>query len=93
MKGGLCQGHGLRLTKAVHWDYLYLGGSFGTSKYVLVIKDDSCHFCELYVWNTANSEAAAEAMSAWISHYEMPRTWISDNGSHFKNDVANSLCK
>jgi hypothetical protein len=30
----------------LHWDFLYMGESFGNSKYLLVMKDEASHFTE-----------------------------------------------
>jgi hypothetical protein len=78
---------------AMHWDFLYLGESFGPSKYLLVMKDDATHFCELTVCDGPTSSVAVEAMLDWYSRYGPPHTWISDNGSHFTSEVINELCK
>ncbi|OWZ16901.1 hypothetical protein PHMEG_0009234 [Phytophthora megakarya] len=53
----------------LHWDFLSLGDSFGSSKYLLVLKDHATHFCELVV------------------------VGVSDNGSHFKNEVVAELSR
>ncbi|OWZ03352.1 LOW QUALITY PROTEIN: hypothetical protein PHMEG_00024933 [Phytophthora megakarya] len=66
--------------EALHWDFLYLHESFRTSKYVLVLKDDCTHFCELVLKQFLRGTAAR-------------KVWISDNGSHFKNEVVGELCR
>ncbi|OWZ15878.1 hypothetical protein PHMEG_00010406 [Phytophthora megakarya] len=75
----------------LHFDFLYLGESFGDSKYVLVLKDHATHFVELVICDNANSSVTAEAILAWHSRFGAPPLWISDNGSHFKNEVISEL--
>ena len=79
--------------EVLHWDFLYLGDSFGSSKYLLVLKDHATHFCELVVADSADSAVAAEAILGWHSRYGVPPLWVSDNGSHFKNEVIKELCR
>ncbi|GMF42754.1 unnamed protein product [Phytophthora fragariaefolia] len=78
--------------QALHWDFLYLGESFGDLKYLLVLKDDASHYCELVKCELPTSTVAADAIMDWHSRFGTPRDWISDPGTHFKNDVINKLC-
>ncbi|KAE8903142.1 hypothetical protein PF003_g12674 [Phytophthora fragariae] len=78
--------------QALHWDFLYLGESFGDMQYLLVLKDDASHYCELVKCETPTSTVAADAIMDWHSRFGIPRDWISDQGSHFKNEVVNELC-
>ncbi|KAE8897356.1 hypothetical protein PF003_g18627 [Phytophthora fragariae] len=78
--------------QALHWDFLYLGESFGDMQYILVLKDDASHYCELVKCETPTSTVAADAIMDWHSRFGIPRDWISDQGSHFKNEVINELC-
>ncbi|KAH9133773.1 hypothetical protein AeRB84_020220 [Aphanomyces euteiches] len=39
--------HAKRRNEGLHFDYLFMGEALGGSKYVLVLKDDLTHFCEL----------------------------------------------
>ncbi|OWZ08102.1 hypothetical protein PHMEG_00019407 [Phytophthora megakarya] len=75
----------------LHFDFLYLGESFGEAKYLLVLKDHATHFVELTVCDSANSTATVEAILSWHSRYGVPPIWVSDNGSHFKNEVMSEL--
>jgi len=79
--------------EALHWDFLYLGESFGPDQYLLVLKDDASHFCELVACATPTCTVAAEAMLSWHARFGAPRLWISDQGTHFKNSVIDLLCK
>ncbi|GMF39813.1 unnamed protein product [Phytophthora fragariaefolia] len=72
----------------LHFDYLYMGESYGNSKYLLVLKDHATHYCELVVADTPDSTVVVEALLAWHSRFGIPPNWISDNGTHFKNEVV-----
>jgi hypothetical protein len=78
---------------ALHWDFLYLGESFGTSKYILVMKDEATHFCQLVVCDTPNSAVAVDALLQWHSGAGLPPLWISDSATHFKNEVIAELAR
>ncbi|KAE8963385.1 hypothetical protein PR002_g29306 [Phytophthora rubi] len=77
----------------LHFDYLSMGESFGDSKYILVLKDHASHYCELVVADTADSSVTVEALLAWHARFGVPPTWISDQGSHFKNEVVAELSR
>jgi len=77
----------------LHWDFLFLGKSYGDSNYLLVLKDHATHFCELVVCDQADSAAATAAIMDWHSRFGVPPVWVSDNGSHFKNEVVAELSR
>ena len=58
--------------QALHWDFLTLGESFGTSRYLLVLKDEASHFVELVTCDSPTAEVAAEAILDWHSRYGVP---------------------
>ncbi|KAE8901206.1 hypothetical protein PF005_g14331 [Phytophthora fragariae] len=70
-----------------------MGESFGDSKYILVLKDHASHYCELVVADTADSSVTVEALLAWHARLGVPPTWISDQGTHFKNEVVAELSR
>lgn len=78
---------------ALHWDYLSLSDTFSRSKYLLVLMDDATHFCELIPCATPTSMVAADALLTWHSRYGTRSVWISDQGSHFKNELIKGICK
>ncbi|KAH9067147.1 hypothetical protein Ae201684P_021313 [Aphanomyces euteiches] len=71
--------------------YLYMGPSKNGPKYVLVLKDDLSHYCELVACDAPTSQVCVDALEAWWSRHSMPLVWISDQGSHFKNAVMKAL--
>ena len=76
---------------ALHWDFISMGKSFGTCKYLLVLKDEATHFTELVPCDEPTAEVAASAMLDWHSRFGSPQIWISDQGTHFKNQVMAEL--
>lgn len=78
---------------ALHWDFLTVGESFGDDKYLLILKDEATHYCDLIPCATPTSAVAVEAILDWHSRFGIPPIWISDRGSHFKNEVAAKVCK
>uniref|UniRef100_H3H597 Integrase catalytic domain-containing protein n=1 Tax=Phytophthora ramorum TaxID=164328 RepID=H3H597_PHYRM len=70
-----------------------MGDSYGNSKYLLVLKDHVSHYCELVVADTADSTVVVEALLAWHSRFGIPPVWVSDNGTHFKNEVVAELSR
>ncbi|KAF1317985.1 Dynein heavy chain, partial [Globisporangium splendens] len=86
-----CGAQGNIRNEVLHWDFLYLSESYGPQKYVLVLKDGLTHHCELVACSAPTAAVAAEAMMDWHKRYGAPAVWVSDNGSHFKNDVLREL--
>ncbi|GMF50109.1 unnamed protein product [Phytophthora fragariaefolia] len=87
-------GPALKCTKrneVLHWDFLSLTESHGDLRYVLVLKDDLTHFCELFACASPTASVAAEAMMDWYKRFGAPETWQSNNGTHFRNTVLDLL--
>ncbi|KAG3109168.1 hypothetical protein PI125_g11190 [Phytophthora idaei] len=77
----------------LHLDYQYLGESYGDAKYVLVLKDELTHFCELVPNDSADSQTAVVAILDWNKRFGIPEMWVSDNESHFKYQVMEWLAE
>ena len=73
----------------LHWDYIHLGQSYSGYKYLLVLKDEATHNCELVPCAVSSSTVTAEAIMEWHSRFGAPPVWESDQGCHFKNAVVN----
>ena len=85
--------HATKPNEVVNFDFLYLGQSHTEIKYVLVIKDDLSSYVWLKPCSSANSETAAHEISRWIRTFTAMFYWVSDQGSHFKNQVMEHLAK
>ncbi|GMF62878.1 unnamed protein product [Phytophthora fragariaefolia] len=57
------------------------------------MKDNFSHFCELVPCDSPTSEVTVKGLVAWHSRFGIPSQWLSDNGSHFTNQVMTELCK
>ncbi|KAE8969903.1 hypothetical protein PR003_g28562, partial [Phytophthora rubi] len=77
--------------EVLHFDYLFMGESYGTTCYLLVLKDELTHFCELIPCDSPTSSVAASAVLDWAKRYGLPAMWTSDNGTHFKNTLMENL--
>ena len=78
---------------ALHWDYIQLGDTYGGFKYLLVLKDEATHYCELVPCSVPSSTVTVEAILDWHSRFGAPAVWVSDQGSHFKNMVVHEVSK
>jgi transposase InsO family protein len=90
-------GDGLRVfarNEAIHMDYLFLGESteeWGGYKWVLVIMDGFTKFVMLTPCKEPNAEVSAQGILHWYSMFGIVRLIISDQGSHFKNNLLSKL--
>ncbi|KAH9184644.1 hypothetical protein AeNC1_013379, partial [Aphanomyces euteiches] len=80
-----------RRNECLHWDFLYMGESFGNEKYLLVVKDELSHYCELIPCATPTTFVAATALLDWYKRFGAADVWQSDRGSHFVNKVLKEL--
>nr|CCA17015.1 PREDICTED: similar to OSJNBa0011F23.1 putative [Albugo laibachii Nc14] len=98
-RGGKCPrpfGEPLRSTKPnkiLHFDYLAMPRGDDELCYVLVLKGRMSGFCELVPTTMANTDVTVHAILDWFIRYGLVSVWVSDRGSHFKNEVMAKLCK
>ena len=83
--------HADRPNEIVHFDYLYMGAGKGGAKYVLILKDDFSNYVWLRPASTCDAAHAIKALTEWVAAFGIPSVWISDQGSHFKNEVMHQL--
>ncbi|KAH9086556.1 hypothetical protein LEN26_020003 [Aphanomyces euteiches] len=60
---------------------------------ILVIKDDMSGFVRLWPSETSDAAATAKGLLDWFTTFGYVHTWVSDSGSHFKNEVIDKLRK
>ncbi|OWZ00608.1 hypothetical protein PHMEG_00028159 [Phytophthora megakarya] len=77
----------------LHFDFLDMGPNYGSCNYLLVLKDPATHYGELVVADSAESPVVVEALLAWHSRSGIPPEWISDQETHFKNEVVAELSR
>jgi hypothetical protein len=86
----LCRYYSWRL----HFDFLYIGLSrTGKYQYLLRLKDDLVGYLWLVPCRTADAAATVDALMRWFAVIGVVPIWISDRGSHFKNEVARRVQK
>jgi hypothetical protein len=85
--------HAEKPNELIHFDWLSMPQATDGSKYVLVIKDDMSGFVQLHPSGTAGAVATAKALMAWFTTFGYVETWVSDGGSHFKNNVLEKVRK
>jgi len=68
-----------------------MGPSGSGVKYVLVLKDDLSGYVWLKPCISCDGENVRKSIMDWISTFTVMDYWISDQGSHFKNKVAEKL--
>jgi hypothetical protein len=59
----------------------------------LLVKDKFSHFVELYAEEAATAAATARCLHQWFGRYGVAYAWISDQGSHFKNQVIAEVAR
>ncbi|GMF64573.1 unnamed protein product [Phytophthora lilii] len=77
--------------EVLHFDFLFMGESYGDTQYVLVLKDELTHYCELIACDAPTSSVTAAAILDWAKRFGLPAMWVSDNGTHFKNKLMDNL--
>lgn len=77
--------------EVVHFDYLYINKSETQVRYILVLKDDFSNFVRLLPTETADVLSVVGALLDWFSIFGLPKFFVSDQGSHFKNAVLLEL--
>ena len=93
--------HGTAPGDVVHFDFLYVGASGPEGdtglpdehgfRYVLVIMDDLSNYVWLEPAESCTAEVAATHLLAWCKTLGVPRVWVSDTATHFKNRVLAQL--
>jgi hypothetical protein len=75
----------------IHWDYLHMGEGESGEVYILVIKDDASKFVWLLPCEAADAETTFVCLLDWFPTFGVCRTWISDQGTYFKNTTIAAL--
>jgi len=83
--------HAEKPNDVVHFDFLYMGPSNVDVKYVLVIKDDLSGYVWLRKAAAPDSGTTSTEIASWIRTFGAMNVWVSDQGSHFKNNVMETL--
>ena len=60
-------------------------------RYILVIMDDLSNFVSLEPTEACTAEVTAKHLLNWCKTMGVPRVWVSDTTTHFKNRVISQL--
>ena len=93
--------HGSKVGEVVHFDFLYLGESLVEEgvdtrdgfAYVLVIVEDVSGYAWLRPARACAANFVAGELVEWCSVFGSPKTWVSDNATHFKNRVLRKVAR
>ena len=83
--------------EVVHFDFLYVGSSSEDLaeedgfRYILVIKVDMLNFVCLEPAEACTAEVTANHLLNWCKTMGVPRVWVSDTATYFKNRVIAQL--
>jgi hypothetical protein len=78
--------HGSIPGQVIHYDFCGIA-----SVYVLIIRDDLSGFVHIRYTESANAKFVAEKLLEWIADFGIPAWQVSDQGSHFKNEVIREM--
>ncbi|KAH9128004.1 hypothetical protein LEN26_009174 [Aphanomyces euteiches] len=84
--------HATQRNELLHADFLTLPMDTETGfAYVLLVKDDATFFSRAYGSVDVTAAAFAAGLLDWFSMFGVVETWVTDRGSHFKNEVITAL--
>ena len=88
---------GKRPNDVITFDFLFIGspkaGQTHKYSYVLALKDTFSHYVKLFATEAADAITAADCLRDWCHTFGTPSQFLSDQGSHFKNEVVNELAR
>jgi transposase InsO family protein len=87
--------HATKPNEILPFDFLYIGLSRdGKYQYLLLLlKDDLSGHLWLVPCRTADAATTVDALLRWFAVFGVVLLWISDRGSHFKNEVVQRVQK
>jgi IS30 family transposase len=86
--------HATKPNEILHFDFLCIGLSRdGNYQYLLLFNDDLSGYLWLVPCRTADAAATVDALMRYFAAFRVVLLWISDRGSHFKNEVIHRVQK
>jgi hypothetical protein len=80
--------HATKPNEILHFDFMYIGLSRDKKyQYLLLLKDDLSGYLWLVSCLTADAVATVDTLMRWFAVFGFVLLWISDRGSHIKNEV------
>ena len=80
-----------KANEIIDFDYLFIGKSFCSFKYLLVIRDRMSGFTDFFPTEEPTAAHTSESLLEWFSRYGLSEIWVSDRGTHFLNRVIEDL--
>jgi len=79
--------------EVLHFDYIYIRAAEDetTPEYALIIVDGFSRFTWLTAHRSANATNVVTSLLQWFGLFGVARKWVSDQGTHFLNDVMEQL--
>ncbi len=87
-------GHALHATepnKLIHFDFCYMSPGEEGYTYVLILKDDHSGYVWLTPAKDTTAATVAKVLIRWFASFGVVRQWVSDRGSHFKNELVRTI--
>jgi hypothetical protein len=75
--------------RILQFDYLYIR----PGEYILVLLDKLTSFSWLFYTTDADADTVIQAFREYDKIIGLPKTWISDQGTHFKNTLVENMAK
>ena len=83
--------HGDKPNTLLNFDYCYMMKGVRDLTYVLILKDDFSGYVWLRPTRESDASTTAQALLDWFASFGVVQNWVSDRGTHFKNDVVRAL--
>ena len=84
--------HAERPNEMLHLDFCHMGKADTGDSYILVVKDDFSSYTWMFVCETADVETVADSLLDLMVGFGFCDQWVSDQGTHFKNEVLRLVC-
>eukprot|EP00171_Calliarthron_tuberculosum_P005938 IDg5938t1 len=83
--------HASSSNELLHFDFCYIIPGNDNIRYVLILKDDHSGYLWLVPTSKTDAETVSEALIKWFASFKTVQNWVSDRGSHFKNELMRLL--
>lgn len=83
--------HSESVGELLHFDFLYIGDSVDENEYVLILKHYYSEYVFLRTCKHADAGRTAEVMMEYFTTFVPVLNELSDQGTHFKNEVMELL--
>ncbi len=83
--------HASKPNKLLYFDFCHMGTGDKGNTYVLIMKDDFSGYVWLRPSKEATAEVVADELISWFSSFGVVTDWVSDQGTHFKNELVKLL--